>query len=165
MYMHILTICPCFALFFISTISFFSCVCRPCLSLSISLIDLSIILLFSLKSSALQIQNIIQIQSFPQTWYWQLTSELITILTIHFNRTLATNLRPQMYQNFGLVLLLELFHLRWDLFDEEAREVSCDLYWVYFSLERFMKTQIIQFHWKDEFLIGEFTSHFKSETD
>lgn len=46
-----LTICPCFALFFISTISFFSCDWRPCLSLSISLIDLSSILLFSRRSS------------------------------------------------------------------------------------------------------------------
>lgn len=46
-----LTICPCLALFLISTMSFFSCACRPCLSLSISLIDLSSILLFSRRSS------------------------------------------------------------------------------------------------------------------
>uniref|UniRef100_A0A2P2KEH9 Vacuolar protein sorting-associated protein 2 homolog 1-like n=1 Tax=Rhizophora mucronata TaxID=61149 RepID=A0A2P2KEH9_RHIMU len=45
-------ICPCLAFFFISVISFFSCACRPCLSLSISLIDLSSILLFSRRSSA-----------------------------------------------------------------------------------------------------------------
>lgn len=45
------TICPCLALFFISIISFFSCACRPCLSRSISLIDLSSILLFSRRSS------------------------------------------------------------------------------------------------------------------
>ena len=45
------TICPCLAAFLISVISFFSWVCSPCLSLSISLIDLSNILLFSLNSS------------------------------------------------------------------------------------------------------------------
>lgn len=49
---NLVTICPCLALFLISTMSFFSCACKPCLSLSISLIDLSSILLFSRRSSA-----------------------------------------------------------------------------------------------------------------
>lgn len=47
-----LTICPCLAVFFISAISFFSCVCSAVLSLSSSLIALSSVLLFSRSNSA-----------------------------------------------------------------------------------------------------------------
>jgi hypothetical protein len=47
------TIWPCLATFLISEMSFFSCVWRPCLSLSISLMDLSSIRLFSRSSSAI----------------------------------------------------------------------------------------------------------------
>lgn len=46
------TICPFLAFFFISSISFLSCICREFLSRSISLMDLSINLLFSLSISA-----------------------------------------------------------------------------------------------------------------
>ncbi len=52
-----LTICPCFAVFLISAISFFSWVWRLCLSRSISLMDLSSIRLFSRRSSARQTHN------------------------------------------------------------------------------------------------------------
>ncbi len=52
-----LTICPCFAVFLISAISFFSWVWRLCLSRSISLMDLSSIRLFSRRSSARETHN------------------------------------------------------------------------------------------------------------
>ena len=82
------TIWPCLALFFISKISFFSCDCKTCLSRSISLIDLSSILLFSLKIS--EYYNHIQ-------WYQHRVYQLINIKTILSCRPKAVH--PEGYVN------------------------------------------------------------------